>query len=66
MRVADGASGVLRGQAGLHYADGQVAFLQSLGLRTIISLTPEHPTRQLVAYARATGVDFVRCSVAVR
>ena len=40
-------------------ADGQVPFLASLQLRTIVSLTPEFPVRQLVAFTRSAGVDFV-------
>ncbi|GMK57745.1 hypothetical protein CspeluHIS016_0405790 [Cutaneotrichosporon spelunceum] len=43
----------------------QVPFLQSLGLRTIISLTPEHPARQLVQYVQASGVEFVHLGSAL-
>ncbi|BEI80737.1 hypothetical protein CcaverHIS002_0112660 [Cutaneotrichosporon cavernicola] len=43
----------------------QVPFLQSLGLRTIISLTPEHPARQLVLFVRASGVEFVHLGSAL-
>lgn len=39
--------------------DTQVPFLASLALRTIVSLTTEHPTRALLSYARASGVQFV-------
>lgn len=40
-------------------ADVQIHFLSTLGLRTIVSLTVEHPIRPLLAYARAAGVRFV-------
>ena len=43
-------------QQGAHL---QVPFLASLQLRTIISLTPEFPVRQLVAFTRSSGIDFV-------
>lgn len=37
----------------------QIPFLHTLGLRTIISLTPEHPIKALLTFARSTGVDFM-------
>lgn len=38
----------------------QIPYLQSLGLKTIISLTPEHPIKPLLAYAKTNEVNFVR------
>jgi hypothetical protein len=37
----------------------QVPFLATLGLKTIISLTPEFPTKQLLTFTRNAGIDFV-------
>jgi hypothetical protein len=40
-------------------ANAQVPFLATLHLRTVISLTPEFPVRQLIAFTRSGGIDFV-------
>ncbi|WOO77899.1 Putative tyrosine-protein phosphatase OCA1 [Vanrija pseudolonga] len=37
----------------------QVSFLGSLGLRTIISLTAEHPIPALIHFTRTNHVDFI-------
>ncbi|WVR06461.1 hypothetical protein IAU60_003492 [Kwoniella sp. DSM 27419] len=37
----------------------QVPFLASLNLKTIVSLTPEHPIKPLLTFTRTTGVDFI-------
>jgi len=39
----------------------KVPFLAQLNLKTIISLTPEHPIKPLLAFTKANNVDFVRC-----
>jgi len=46
----------------LHSADpvAQVRFLATLNLRTIISLTPEHPIKPFLTFTRAAGIHFVR------
>ncbi|WVF69138.1 hypothetical protein IAT40_003912 [Kwoniella sp. CBS 6097] len=37
----------------------QVPYLGSLNLKTIVSLTPEHPIKPLLTFTRGTGVDFI-------
>ncbi|ODN77600.1 hypothetical protein L202_04767 [Cryptococcus amylolentus CBS 6039] len=37
----------------------QVPFLASLGLKTVVSLTAEHPIKPLLQFVRDNGVDFV-------
>ncbi|WVQ96640.1 hypothetical protein IAU59_003745 [Kwoniella sp. CBS 9459] len=37
----------------------QVPYLASLNLKTIVSLTPEHPIKPLLTFTRGTGVDFI-------
>ncbi|OCF30433.1 protein-tyrosine-phosphatase [Kwoniella heveanensis CBS 569] len=37
----------------------QIPYLASLSLKTIVSLTPEHPIKPLLTFTRGTGVDFI-------
>ncbi|KAK8858681.1 hypothetical protein IAR55_002910 [Kwoniella newhampshirensis] len=37
----------------------QISFLATLNLKTVISLTSEHPIKPLLQYTRSTGVDFI-------
>ncbi|OCF57131.1 protein-tyrosine-phosphatase [Kwoniella mangroviensis CBS 10435] len=37
----------------------QVPFLSSLNLKTIVSLTPEHPIKPLLTFMRTCGIDFI-------
>ncbi|WRT67898.1 uncharacterized protein IL334_004872 [Kwoniella shivajii] len=37
----------------------QIPFLSSLNLKTIISLTPEHPIKPLLTFIRTSGIDFM-------
>lgn len=37
----------------------KVPFLATLHLRTIISLTPEHPIKPFLTFTRASGIQFV-------
>lgn len=37
----------------------QVPFLATLNLKTVISLTPEHPIRPLLQFTRSNGIDFL-------
>ncbi|KAL7423015.1 hypothetical protein Q5752_002314 [Cryptotrichosporon argae] len=41
----------------------QVPYLASLALKTIVSLTPEHPTRPLVSFVRDNEINFVHLGV---
>ncbi|RSH91016.1 hypothetical protein EHS25_010192 [Saitozyma podzolica] len=36
-----------------------VTFLATLGLKTIVSLTAEHPTKPLIHMTRTAGIDFI-------
>ncbi|KAK4683556.1 hypothetical protein P7C73_g6690, partial [Tremellales sp. Uapishka_1] len=37
----------------------QISFLSTLSLKTILSLTPEHPIKPLIAFTRGTHIDFI-------
>ncbi|WVQ83017.1 hypothetical protein IAT38_005155 [Cryptococcus sp. DSM 104549] len=37
----------------------QVPFLATLNLKTIVSLTPEHPIKPLLQLTRSTGIEFI-------
>ncbi|WWC88495.1 uncharacterized protein L201_003406 [Kwoniella dendrophila CBS 6074] len=37
----------------------QIPFLASLNLKTIVSLTPEHPIKPLLTFIRTSGIDFI-------
>ncbi|EIW73459.1 hypothetical protein TREMEDRAFT_24323 [Tremella mesenterica DSM 1558] len=37
----------------------QIPYLSTLGLKTIISLTPEHPIKPLLTFAREKGIQFM-------
>ncbi|ORY25653.1 tyrosine phosphatase family-domain-containing protein [Naematelia encephala] len=41
----------------------QVPFLATLNLRTIISLTPEHPIKPLLQLARSSNISFIHLGV---
>ncbi|KAK1925796.1 protein-tyrosine phosphatase [Papiliotrema laurentii] len=41
----------------------QVPFLAQLNLRTIISLTPEHPIKPLLTFARSFNIEFIHLGV---
>jgi hypothetical protein len=43
-------------------ADSKVPFLASLGLKTILSLTPEYPTKHLLSHIKASSITLV-CSL---
>ena len=44
-------------------AHSQIPFLATLNLRTIVSLTPEHPIAPLLTSVRANGIEFVSSRV---
>ncbi|WWC62709.1 uncharacterized protein I303_105306 [Kwoniella dejecticola CBS 10117] len=37
----------------------QIPFLASLNLKTVVSLTPEHPIKPLLTFIRSSNIDFV-------
>ncbi|WWD18574.1 hypothetical protein CI109_103027 [Kwoniella shandongensis] len=37
----------------------QISYLATLNLKTIVSLTSEHPIKPLLQFTRSTGVDFI-------